>query len=243
MGICQLPVLEMYWTPPTRQSAITMLVPTHAEFSHFCVDLHMVDTSVYTATEQAAKNISDPFWKLGEGEHRLEEYLSKIYAHHRVPAADLTLDEFGVPFKGRHRSRQHNKQKPHKYHFRGFSLNEASTGYSMGLYMYPGQSEKLPKGIIASAHPALGYKLFSGNTELHNRGCTLWADNWFSGMGIIDVYASVGVYVRYAGVTKTNRIGGAFNKDTATASKGWERGHYRAQASTTVATTPVWCYQ
>ena len=239
MGICKLPVLEMYWATPTRQATITTLVPTHAEFARFCVDLHMVDTSVYTATEQTAMNISDPFWKLGEGEDRIDNTISKLFARHRVCATDLTLDEFGVPFKGRHRARQHNKQKPNPYHFRGFSLNEARTGYSMGLYMYQGQSEKLPKGIIASANPA--FKLFGGIPELHNRGCTLWADNWFSGMGIIDVCHSFGV--RYAGVTKTNRIGGAFNKDTATASKDWKRGHYRAQTSTNVATTPVWCYQ
>ena len=51
MGIITMPELKMYWTPPTLQPTVTMLVPTYAVFSRFCVDIHMVDTSLYTTTE------------------------------------------------------------------------------------------------------------------------------------------------------------------------------------------------
>lgn len=235
MGVVQLPRFEMYWATPTRQQLITTLVPTHAEFARFCVDCHLVDTSVYTATEQKAKNKLDSFWKLGD----IEDKLNTVFMYMRVCNYNFTLDEFTVPFRGRHRARQHNKCKPWPYHLKGFAFNEAYTGYCMGLYMYRGKDEKRPKDVPATAWPAK--HLLQMNPELWNRGMVLWADNWFSGIPIINVCTMYGV--GYCGITKTNRISKAFI-DTKTASKGWDRGHLRVRKSVNVAgATPVWCYQ
>ena len=219
---------------PTRQHLVIVLVPTHKEFARFCVDCHLVDTSVYSSAEQAAKNKLDSFWKLGD----IEAQLNHLFSKYRVPQPNFTLDECTIPFRGRHRARQHNKCKPWPYHLKGFGLNEAVTGYCLGLYMYRGKDEQRPKDVPATAWPALF--LLRLNPEWHHRGVVLWADNWFSGLLIINVCAAFGV--GYCGITKTNRIGKAFI-DTKIASKKWDRGHLRVRKSANAASTPVWCYQ
>ena len=147
MGVVQLPRFEQYWMAPTRQHLVTSLVPTHKEFARFCVDVHMVDTSVYTTAEQYVKNKENSFWKLGD----LEDQLNGLFRRYRVPHHNGTLDEFTIPFRGRHRARQHNAKKPNPYHLKGFSLNEACTGYCLGLYMYRGKDEARPKAVSATA--------------------------------------------------------------------------------------------
>lgn len=108
---------------------------------------------------------------------------SQLMAHRfqdlRVPARDLTLDEFTMPWRGRHRARCFNPSKPCRYHLKGFSLNEATTGYCCNFAMYEGRDEKRPPGVTATSWPVLN--LVGGWTGIHNKGYHLWADNWFSG--------------------------------------------------------------
>jgi hypothetical protein len=121
----------------------------------------------------------------------------------RVPARDLTLDEFTMPWRGRHRARCFNPNKPCRYHLKGFSLNEATTGYCYNFAMYEGRDEKRPPGVTATSWPVLN--LVGGWTGIHNKGYHLWADNWFSGLPSVKTCLDVGV--GYSGTARSDRVG------------------------------------
>ena len=87
------------------------------------------------------------YWKMGT----FLQHMSDRFQSLRVPERDLTLDEFTMPWRGRHRARCFNPAKPCRYHLKGFSLNEAITGYCCRFSMYEGRDEKRPKGVTATA--------------------------------------------------------------------------------------------
>ena len=117
MGIVILPEVDMYWRGPLAQPAVIAIFPNNRKWRALCVDLHAVDTSVVPPAQQAQKNKQDSFWKLGD----FLPVMSEIFSKHRLPTKDLTIDEFTIPFKGRHRARCFNPNKPEKYHLKGFS--------------------------------------------------------------------------------------------------------------------------
>ena len=165
------------------------------------------------------------------------DQMSKRFEELRTPERDLTLDEFTMPWRGRHRARCFNPSKPCRYHLKGFSLNEAITGYCCRFAMYEGRDEKRPKGVAATTWPVIN--LVSGWTKIHEQGYILWADNWFSGLP--SVKACVDVGIGYGGTARSDRTGawsmkGWTKEQKATGKaldkitkKGWVRGNYRAR--------------
>jgi hypothetical protein len=152
----------------------------------------------------------------------LIEQLCKQFRAHRCPTRDLTVDEFGVPHRGKHRARCFNPSKPERYMLKGFSLNEARTGYCLAAYMYRGKDELRPRGMAATVYPV--HRLLQETEYVHHKNYVLWADNWFTGAGTIEAAHSFGV--GYCGTAKTNRIKNAF-VDTKNQTKGWARGTHR----------------
>ena len=178
------------------------------------------------------------------------EVMTKRFRDLRVPARDLTLDEFTMPWRGRHRARCFNPNKPCRYHLKGFSLNEATTGYCCNFAMYEGRDEKRPKGVTATSWPVLN--LVGGWDYIHHRGYILWADNWFSGLPSVKTCLDVGV--GYSGTARSDRIGAwsvkglsAEDKKVRKAlekaqKKAWVRGDYRARSMVMGGHT-VWAIQ
>ena len=216
------------------QPAVISIFPNFTKWKNLCVDMHAIDTSVVPPAQQSEKNKQDSFWKLGD----FLFVMSELFGKYRIPLWDLTIDEFTIPFKGRHRARCFNPKKPEKYHLKGFSLNEARTGYCIAFYMYRGRDEKRPKEITATMWPMTA--LLGPRKSLHGKGYRIWADNWFTGMGTIGECVKLGM--DYVGTSKTNRQGDAFGKTTAADTKGWTRGMYRAH-ETTINGTKVWATQ
>ena len=154
-----------------------------------------------------------------------------------MPERDLTLDEFTMPWRGRHRARCFNPSKPERYHLKGFSLNEAVTGYCCRFSMYEGRDEKRPKGVTATAWPVVN--LVGGYEAVHFHDYILWADNWFSGLP--SVKACVDVGVGYCGTARSDRVGAWSTKgmdkeakekrkaQEKEEKKKWTRGSYRAR--------------
>ena len=205
MGEKKLPNKHMYWEKYHTDARLMVLFPTYGDFSFMARRLHFVDTSAISAAEQQARNKKDSFWKLGD----FPAELSELFRHFRVPLSELTIDEFVIPFKGRHRSRMVNKDKPKKYHLKGFSLNEARTGYCLGFYMYRGAEEQRPPNVSASAWPI--HALLSHYKELHHGNYRLFADNWFTGVGVVQDVASWGL--DYTGTCRKDRVDGAFDDE------------------------------
>jgi hypothetical protein len=154
--------------------------------------------------------------------------LNKVFIRHRISHHDLTLDEFTVPFKGRHAARCYNPSKPNRYHLKGYSLNEARTGYCLSFLMYQGRDEKRPDGVCATQWPALF--LIGECAKLHHAGYHLWADNWFTGLQTIQSCLQFGV--GYTGTAKANRLGKAWPKAQKKEMVGKDRGTYQAKQTT-----------
>jgi hypothetical protein len=235
MGHIVLPLLRWYWHGSMAQERVVEIMPKYKLFLDLCKDLHMVDTSEFTSLEQAAKNKEDAFWKLGT----IVAELNAIFAASRIPKRDTTMDEFTIAFKGRHRARCFNKAKPEKYHLKGFSLNEAHTGYCIRFYMYQGKDELRPIGCAATTYPST--VLIGQSPQLHHKGYILWADNWFTSVATLTVCMDVGV--QYVGTARSDRIDRAFGLPSKP--KGWtveDRGLYRAATSVSLS-LPVWVIQ
>ena len=231
MGIVQLPRVKMYWQGKLQQPYVKDIM-SFTKYSALSVHLHWINTLAVPAAEQKAKNKEDGFWKLGD----FVSFLSAIFQSLRVPVRDLTLDEFTIPLRGRHRCKCFNPNKPQRYHLKGFSLNEASTGYCLGGFMYQGRDEKRPPGVAATTWPTL--KLLGDYKAVHRNGYILWADNWFSGLAAVKVCRDIGV--DYVGTARANRLGGAFKGEED--GKKWERGKYRAKKAV-VQGQEVWAIQ
>ena len=208
MGEKKLPSKSMYWEKYHADVRLGLLFPTYGDFAFMSKMLHFVDTSPYTKEEQRQMNKDDSFWKLGN----FPRFLSELFKKHRVPAKLLTIDEFTIPFKGLHPSRVHNPLKPEKYHLKGFSLNEAGTGYCLGFYMYRCREEQRPRNVPASAWPI--HALLGEYKEVHHAGYHLCADNWFTGVGVVQDVASWGV--DYTGTCRKDRVDGAFDDEDVT---------------------------
>lgn len=208
MGEKKLPSKKLYWVKYHTDPRLSLLFPTYGDFSFMTRNLHFLDTTVFSKEEQREKNKRDSFWKMGD----FPTSVSALFKKFRMPSKLLTVDEFVIPFKGRHRSRMMNKDKPEKYHLKGFSLNEAGTGYCLGFYMYRGAEEQRPSNVSASAWPI--HALLGGYTEIHHAGYHLCADNWFTGVGLIQDVASWGV--DYTGTCRKDRVDGAFDDEDVT---------------------------
>jgi hypothetical protein len=235
MGHIVLPRLRWYWHGTSAQHRVIEIMPSWRRFEQMCRDLHIVNTSEFNPAEQAAKNVKNAFWKLGD----LVAALNVIFLALRVIRRDLTMDEFTIAFKGRHRARCFNKDKPEKYHLKGFSLNETATGYCVAFYMYQGKDEERPEGVSATTFPVT--VLVGRNTALHNKGYILWADNWFTGLATVKACMDVGV--EYVGTARSDRIDRCFGMPSKPA--GWtvaDRGKCRA-ATTTSLERPLWVLQ
>ena len=103
-------------------------------------------------------------------------------------------------FKGRHRCRCYNPNKPEKWHFKAFCLNDSGSGYLHRFYMYQGSTEQRPNDITATLYPS--YKLL-GNEEYHNTGHVLHTDNWFTSLPELVLCRQRGIHC--IGTVKTNK--------------------------------------
>ena len=205
MGEKKLPSKRLHWEKYNQDRRLMCLFPTYHDFSFVAKNLHFVDTSKISMPDQIERNKRDSFWKLGG----FPTILSALFKKFRLPLHELTVDEFTIPFKGRHRSRMMNKDKPDKYHLKGFSLNEARTGYCLAFYMYRGAEERRPPNVPASAYPI--HALLKDYKEVQNAGYHLFADNWFTGVGLVQDVASWGV--DYTGTCRKDRVDGAFDDE------------------------------
>jgi hypothetical protein len=235
MGHIVLPRLRWYWHGTMAQERVVEIMPSYHFFCKMTQDLHLFNTADFNPEEQAVKNKQNAFWKLGT----LVEDLNLLFTALRIALRDLTLDEFTIAFKGRHRARCFNKDKPEKYHLKGFSLNEAGTGYCISFYMYQGKDEQRPVGVSATTFPVT--VLIGRNKSLHHKGYILWADNWFS--SVHTVLACMDVGVDYVGTVRADRVDRCFGKPSKP--KDWtvaDRGKCRS-ATTTSLTRPLWVIQ
>ena len=75
--------------------------------------------------ERQTRNKEEPFWLMGDFIKELA-WNSMRYV---IPSSRVSIDEMSVWFKGKHRCRCFNPNKPEKFHLKAFCLNDPETGY------------------------------------------------------------------------------------------------------------------
>ena len=60
-----------------------------------------------------------------------------------------------IPWKGRHKCRCYNKDKPKKRFLKLYALNDSRSKYQYDFYPYRGKAEKRPPGVSATAAPVM----------------------------------------------------------------------------------------
>ena len=99
-----------------------------------------VDTTMISNAERAAKNKDNCFWTVQGFLDSFAVCCRRCYK----PYGRVNVDEGVFGFKGRHRARCYNPNKPEKWHFKSYCLNCSTTGYLMNMFMYQGKDEKVP---------------------------------------------------------------------------------------------------
>ena len=127
-----------------------------------------------------------------------------------------------IAFKGRHICRCFNPNKPAKFHFKCFCLNDARTGYLKTFYMYCGKAEQRPLNVAATAWPVM--KLTSQLPEIWFKGHILCLDNWFHSLDVTWNCGQKGIHT--VGTCRTNRKGLPPDRIRRSAST-WARGDFK----------------
>jgi hypothetical protein len=166
---------------------------------HFC-DNELVD-------DEARRG--DAFWKITP----LIVSLRQQFLEGWNPPQTLSVDERTVGYKGRHRAKQYNKDKPQKWGFKFFACCCANTGYLLWLHPYQGKDQQRPEG------QALGHFAVMSVVppRLDNCGHIIVADNWFTSVALIVALTARGF--DYLGTARNGRRGQPAKKDFSLAPK------------------------
>jgi len=165
-------------------------------FASIWSNIHYVNTAAFTATEKKAKKRANGFWQLSPWLVKLAANFGAYYH----PSQCLDVDEMSIWFKGRHHLRFYNPNKPEKFHFKAFCLNDGRSGYLLDFFMYQGSAEPRPAGTSATAWPVI--KLLSP-VRYHDNGFILSTDNWYTSMETAHFLLDAGIHFNCT--IKTNR--------------------------------------
>ena len=61
------------------------------------------------------------------------------------------VDELCIGFKGRHKCKCYNKDKPNKWRFKAFCVNDSVTGCLFDFYLYGGKNEDKHGDVLCEA--------------------------------------------------------------------------------------------
>jgi hypothetical protein len=178
------------------------------QFENILSCWHWEDTSQLTQQERTvrAKKLNG-FWQTDGFTNQLAQNFQTYWRLQQF----IDIDEMSIYFKGRHRCRCYNPNKPEKWHFKAFCLNDGG-GYLWNFYMYQGASEVRPEGWSATAYPVKKLleplqKVFKGSGKVvQGLGRILSLDNWYTSLEVaVYLMKEYGMYL--IGTVKTNRKG------------------------------------
>lgn len=140
MGIYQLPNRGMYWEKGIFHSNFVHESMSESRFNFIFNNWHYEDISVLLQNERNAKTKESAFFQVDQF---LEKLSSNFQRYFRC-GQNVDIDETTIPYKGRHRYKFYNPNKPNKWHFKGYCLNDSETGYLYNFFMYKGRDENRP---------------------------------------------------------------------------------------------------
>jgi len=183
MGVCRLPDRKLYWSkdlfniPFVQNSGMS-----RDRFLNIQRSLHWIDLTNMSPEERKANNKKDGFWAVASFLERLAANFRKYYQCGQL----IDIDEMCIAFKGRHRCKCYNPNKPSKWHLKFFCLNDAVTGFRSNFFPYRGKDEGREADIAATVYPV---KVLTAPAIYHDKGhvcatdkCA--TDNWYSSMDV-----------------------------------------------------------
>lgn len=129
---------------------------------------------------------------------------STSFRHYYLCGREIDIDEMCIHFKGRHRCKCYNPNKPHKWHFKAYCLNCSKTGYLSNFFMYRGKDEQRPAGMSATTYPV--HKL-TDHEDYHGKDHLLAIDNWYTSIPVAKLVKSEPRRMNMVGTIKANREG------------------------------------
>jgi hypothetical protein len=227
MGIFQLPSREMYWNSDLYVGDFVKKTMTFHRFKAITKNLHFWDVSDISADEKQRRNKLDGYWSVSEFFDMLAANFQLYYQCGQC----LNIDEMCIFFKGRHKCKCYNPNKPNKWHLKAFCLNDSQTGYLYNFFMYRGSDEQRPPGMAATLWPV--HKL-TESPALHGKHHLLTTDNWYTSLDTIQEVSKIPKRMHSCGTVKSNKKGlpkeGLFN------SKGKDvkdRGYFECREQNT----------
>ena len=199
MGVVKLPERCMYWQKDDYGQAFPRKLMSARRFEQIMANWHWV---VIEQEHKAEAKRRDPFY-LVEG---FVELMADTAQHFWRLGQFVDIDEMSIFYKGRHKCRCYNPNKPEKWHFKAFCLNDGETGYLWNFYLYRGASEVREAGWSATAYPIK--KLTDPFTNLYHtaKNFVMCTDNWYTSFEIAE-YLWNTYKMHLIGTIKTNRTG------------------------------------
>ena len=198
MGIVTYTSRKAYWQHGIKGCEYIKRIMSRDRFQQICRAWHYEKQDQFTQDELKALRKKDPFWAIKSFCNELSENYDAAW----TPGQNIDIDEQCIPWKGRHKCRTYNPNKPVKWHFKVLSLNCSATAYQSAFYLYQGKAEQRPAGITATAYPA--HQLLQ-NPKYHNKGYILYTDNWFTSFQQLQICNARGIEM--VGTIKANRGG------------------------------------
>jgi hypothetical protein len=199
-GVNRLPDRQMAWVS-SRNPFYNFFVSTcmsRTRFNDIMACWHWQNNFNMPNEERRQLNRANGFWSVQEFVDSLDESFKR---EHR-PQQFICIDEQCIACKSRHRCKCYNPQKPEKWHFKVFCLNDSITGYVISFYLYQGRDELRPEAISATMYPT---QRLLQDPRWHNRGYVLFQDNWFSSYDVTRLCAQRGI--GYIATFRVNRKG------------------------------------
>ena len=159
---------------------------------------HYEDYSQYSAQQIINNKKDDPFWPVTAFCNDIRARFRALY----IPGQRIDIDEGCIPFKGRHKCRCFNKDKPHKRHLKLYCANDSETKYLWDFREYRGKAERRPAGVSASAWPVI--QLLS-DAVFKFFNYVLATDNWYTSFEILMFCIKMGIH--YLGTIQVKRKG------------------------------------
>lgn len=191
MGIVSMPSMNNYWSGSTRFPLIADNMSRN-RFQTLRQFLHVNDNSQNIPYKQPGH---DRLFKIRPLVDALRENFAKVEKEEH-----LSIDEFIVPFKGRSRLKQYNKNKPHKWGIKVFALCGKS-GILYDFEIYTGKDTIVDKTKLGISGDIVVRLVDTVPASMNHK---IYMDNWFTSYHLAVHLQDMNLLM--AGTIRENRI-------------------------------------
>lgn len=199
-GMYKVPNRRLMWDDTSGKFASKFVksLMTRTRFEDLLRCLHWKDSSQYSVDQIKQMNGEDSFWRVSELTNMLATRFQQFYVCDQY----IDGDEQGIPAKCRHTAIQYNGDKPHKYFFKLYCLNDSKSKYMHNFYLFRGKDSDSRPGISASSLPIV--KLTDADLY-HDKNYIMYVDNYFNSIGLCN-YLLYKRGIHTVGTLRINRI-------------------------------------